>query len=405
MFQPLAAQVGVDNLFIYHPADLLEYIERCWEACTQTNVLGVPQNLGRGNIDLINEFASRARPYRSGVRDANAPVAPPEPISQYQPQLPIPPQPDWMLPWRHLIYAYALENTRIIEVFRKVIDELIHGERLGRPDWEVQRWMRNTEELFFSDRLGFSILSLTSSLRPDSGSIRRNAYYRLLGMDLNHGLDDGRPYSYVKPDVANKEFARQFELLLQETWRAYSNRNNAVGPNTTDPTAISDLCRRLRRMLQDRRIYDNLAQEEFYACTMLSWFHMTVLGDSPIINLLQAQGTEPAERLRIVGQRVGVPTHTKSYNYFRMAGALSSILWRIELGNFDTPAGAANLYIGGQVTNWMTNIINHWSAATGRNLKEFVGTPGQYLQETSFVISRPLVQQGGNGYHSLVKTR
>ena len=73
--------------------------------------------------------------------------------------------------------------------------------------------------------------------------------------------------------------------------------------------------------------------------------------------------------------------------------------------NFDIPAGALTLYTGGQVTNWMIEIINHWSAATGHNLKEFVGAPGQYLQETSFTMPRPLIQQGGNGYHNLVKAK
>jgi hypothetical protein len=374
MFQSLANRVGIDNTFIYHPADLLEYVERCWEAYRQSQLLGIPVD-----VDLIDEFASRAHPYRNGIRDENAPPPPQDPISLVQPPLnfQIPPVPDPTLEWHHLIYAYMLENTRIIEIFRRVIDELLHGERLGRPDWQVQRWMRNTEELFFSDRSTLSILSLVSSLRPDCGSIRRNAYYRLLGMDLSHGLDDGRPYSYKKPDIANREFAWEFEQLLRETWRAYSNRNNAIGPNTTDPTVISDLCSRLRRMLQDRRIYGNLAQEEFYAGTMLSWFHMTVWGNSPIVILLRAEGTDPSERLRLIGQRVGLAAHSKSYHYIQMANPLSTILWQIELGTFDNPADAQNLYMGGQITDLTINIINHWSAASGRNLKEFTGIPAQ----------------------------
>src|SRR3712207_7921894 len=39
--------------------------------------------------------------------------------------------------------------------------------------------------------LGFAG-SVTSWLRPDLRATRRNTYYRLLGMDLTHGLDGNR---------------------------------------------------------------------------------------------------------------------------------------------------------------------------------------------------------------------
>ena len=33
--------------------------------------------------------------------------------------------------WDHLIYAYMIENTRIYEIFRRVLHEFVHGETLG----------------------------------------------------------------------------------------------------------------------------------------------------------------------------------------------------------------------------------------------------------------------------------
>ena len=55
--------------------------------------------------------------------------------------------------WDHLIYAYMVENTRIYEVFRRVLHEFLHGEKLGVPgSADSQRWLRVTEELFFLSR-------------------------------------------------------------------------------------------------------------------------------------------------------------------------------------------------------------------------------------------------------------
>jgi hypothetical protein len=35
--------------------------------------------------------------------------------------------------WDHLIYAYMIENTRIYGIFRCVLREFLHGEKLGMP--------------------------------------------------------------------------------------------------------------------------------------------------------------------------------------------------------------------------------------------------------------------------------
>lgn len=52
-------------------------------------------------------------------------------------------------PW-HLIYAYMIENTRIYEIFERVIYEYFHGERLGFPSRRqgTNRWLRAAETIF-----------------------------------------------------------------------------------------------------------------------------------------------------------------------------------------------------------------------------------------------------------------
>ena len=46
-------------------------------------------------------------------------------------------------------YAYLIENTRIYEIFRRVIFEYRYGEKLGVPLESAQHWLRNTEETIF----------------------------------------------------------------------------------------------------------------------------------------------------------------------------------------------------------------------------------------------------------------
>jgi hypothetical protein len=273
--------------------------------------------------------------------------------------------------WDHLIYAYLIENTRIYDIFRKVIHEYRHGEKLGVPIAGAQHWLRNTEELFFRDAAPFSIYSVSSYIRPDSGASRRNAYYRMFGMDLNHGMDKEQPYPYIKPDVANREFVSTWEEFLREVWVGISNRKNESGSNPTDDAAIADLARRLHNMLRTRRINGNLSREEFWFVSMMSWFHLTVEFDFPIITSLRAEGSSEEERLKKIAERVNLPAHGKSYYFFLLADRMSWILTQIEMGTYNNAAAAEALYRDNSpVESTMREIISYWSQATGRNMKE-----------------------------------
>ena len=273
--------------------------------------------------------------------------------------------------WRHIVYAYLLECTNIVRVIQRVVDEWVHGERLPFATQATHMWLRVTEQLFFTDPQPSSIFSLTSNIRPDRAAIRRNAYYRLLGFDLPAGAPDGRPYPFVKADAANREFARAWEQLLYETWHAYENRRNQVGPNATDPTAIAELVREIREMLTARRNSGALAREEARAVIDLSWFHLTVLADTQVVENLTAQSTSPALRLKKIADRVGVPIHSKSDSFFQMAQPMANVLEAIETGSVDNdPTDVELLYLGnGTLAQSMRLIRNHWPVVTGRAIK------------------------------------
>lgn len=278
------------------------------------------------------------------------------------------------LRWDHAIYAYMVENTRIFEIFDRVLREYESGERFETPEGDAALWLRSTEALFYRELGSGFIGSLTSSLRPDARAIRRNTYYRLLGLDLNHGTERSGAYPFEKPPAANRDFVLTFEAFLREVWRGSMNASNTSGANDTDNEAIADHARRVREMLNVRRLHGSLGREEFWSVVTMSWFHLAVAENTPIVLALKADAESPADRLRKLGDRIGIPAHSRSDAYFNMAFELSTVLTFIESDPTAVqPAMAPGYYMTtgpyALLANDVKTIITHWSLATGRELK------------------------------------
>lgn len=275
--------------------------------------------------------------------------------------------------WEHLIYAYMIANTRIRPIFRRVVHELLHGEKLGAPKEDTQSWLRSTEELFFRDPPPFSITTITSYVRPSIDTTERQAHYRMFGLDLNHGNDDNSPYEYVKVAAANKEFVTSFEELLREAWIGFTYVGATAAADPTDNAKIEDLARKLNAMLLDRRRSGNLSREEFYLVAMMSWFHLTVENSNlPIIRDLRAEGTTSELVLFKIAQMVGLPANGLADHYFQVAEQISAVLSAIETGTLQVAGAAPNFYDPGvnpTLVSAMNTIITHWSAITGHDVK------------------------------------
>ena len=336
------------ELFLYHPIQLAGLMEAAWEARflpvregdAVSPITGLPQ-------PLLNLFAV-AGPYEGEY-----------PYTFLRRNI-----------FDHLIYAYMIENTRIYEIFRRVLNEYLHGERFEVPSQESQRWLQNTEELFYRDTPSFLAFRLTSYIRPDIRASRRNAYYRMFGMDLDFGADDGSPYSYAKPDAANRDFVKVFEEFLREVWRGIINFTNTSGPNATDNSAIANHAESLSDMMNVRRRNGNLSREEFFFVATMSWLHLTVEANLPIVKDLKADTTSSTDTLRKIGERVGLPPHAKAHDFFSLAKRMSRLLIVIESGIFNDPNNVRPLYAtNSPLRNDMEQIITSWSSATGRNMK------------------------------------
>ncbi len=141
MIRQFARDLGAGrelDVFLYHPIQMAGLLEAAWAERFQTEarrspIPGLPggqgqQFMAEGSF-LTTLLGLLCVPVPDRGRDGcrNAVV------------------------FDHLIYAYLIENTRIYEIFRRVLFEYLHGERLEIPEPEAQQWLRTTEELFYRD--------------------------------------------------------------------------------------------------------------------------------------------------------------------------------------------------------------------------------------------------------------
>lgn len=293
----------------------------------------------------------------------------------------------------HLIFSYLVENTRIVQIFEKLIWMFLHDEKLTKADPKAFAWIANTESLFYKDSLSSLKPGVSSGLKPVSEAARRNAYQRLFGMDLAFGDQENKSYEYVKAEFANSAFISLFENFLSEFWQGFINANNTSGQNTTDYEHLEALGRKIQEMLMSRRSteldftnyrYFHLSREEYSSHIFLYWLFHIISYDSPIVTYLHANANTPGERLIGIGKKVGVPAHTKSEAILDIAKPMNSILRFVELGGFNN-ANFLQRVIRSQATvnpiapaatpqetailDNILLIINNWEKATGHRIK------------------------------------
>ncbi len=339
---------AVADVLTADPLDLVFHMEQVWDAANLHAPNPRPAGPARQFLLAANQFD---------------PVVPPVNDPPANPASPA---------WFHLGYAFAVENTRVAQVMARVVRSFRAGEGLGIPSYATQRWLDITEVLLLEAAYPVPAWLSTSRARPDPEAVRRNAYLRLFGMDLAHGTDGNAPYPFERTDTANRAFVPLFEELLHELWRAIENVRNIAGANAADDDRIFRLAEQLGFMLRARRQNALLGREELAAVTAMGWLDLSLSANTPVVADLRANATSQADRLRIIGERVGLAPHSKAGAFFSMAEELALLLRALEAAWVsdasqswilyrDTPAPA----IGTQVRR----VITEWSAATGRDLK------------------------------------
>ncbi|MET1038655.1 MAG: hypothetical protein ABW075_10285 [Aeromicrobium sp.] len=401
---PPGQPVPRSQIFDVHPLQLSRWLDEAWAAGglvpdigdtgTPPGVafLGSPEIVGA--IDLPQpSVPGGAFPVPSGIVPTapgsynNTPLDPPP-----QPAPPAPPVLRQGLVADHLVYAYLVESTGAFEVLAEVVRRLTVGETLNQLSAAGHRWVRTTEELFFRDPPLYSIQGVLSELRPDQRVNRRNAYWRMFGLEPPHpvpprwlrpGVVDGA-WKQDVGDGVNSSFREKWTELLRQVWLGMENANNGIGPNATDREFIASLCEALRDMMAMRRRGGLLAREEFAYVSTLSWFHLTLEDDFPIVADLKAEAPGAAERLQKIAARVGMTPAPRSRELFELADLMSGLLRAIELGVFSTGPAVELLYRNlGTNTTLLTDMnrtIDLWQSATGERVKDRPSGPAQPLR-------------------------
>ena len=180
--------------------------------------------------------------------------------------------------------------------------------------------------------------------------MRRNAYWRMFGMDLSHpiaprwtAIGNGQPWKQDAGNGVNTTFREKWAELLRQVWLGYENRNNGIGPNATDDAFLQLICDSLRDMLNMRRRGGFLAREEFASVAVMSWFELTLSADTPIVAALNCNAASPADRLIKIAQRVGMAPAPRARELFDLAASMSFVLRLIEANAF-AGAGTAALF-------------------------------------------------------------
>jgi hypothetical protein len=400
-----------DRVFTFHPEQLSRWLEEVWATggialwgtVTGTGINPAPLPLADA-IDMTKLPSGLLAQLQSGVNKPGTAVAAyPLPFGYNPPTLGI----QNPLLWDHLIYAYLVESTGIIEIMAEVVRRYVTGESLPTPSIATTAWVRGTEDLFFRDPPLFRVGSLTSQLRPDARINRRNAYWRMFGLDLPHPAagTDGQPWKRSAGSASNTRFLEIWNELLRQVWLGIENEKNSSGSNPTDANYIAYLCQSLGEMLRLRRRGAMLAREEFSYVCMMNWLHLTVDDDTSLVTDLSATafaGGNAADRLAVVGRMVGVAPSRQSRELFELANLVSPLLWAIELKFFDNVTQAEllfrlhNLGVTPIIAETMNRIIDLWQSATGDRVKDLAVTqrrvqaPVRSAQPTK-VLPGPLV--------------
>ena len=238
----------------------------------------------------------------------------------------------------HAIFAALWERTGVVEVVRAVLADVLGdgGAGLTLP---ALTWAQTTESLVFKEAPPYSVLSVTSAVRPRLAEVRAATYRRLFGSFGANG-DGGGPST-------GHAFSRLLDDLLTQGLIGAEHRGNSGGRNPTRPGQLAEAARGLHEMLAAARPAGlAMSREEFVAVAILGWMELTLATNSPILVDLGATGATPAQRLERLAARVGMELDGLPVaDVIVLARPMSNLLRMVETGALDTPATAPALYV------------------------------------------------------------
>ena len=376
MYRYLAKQFAdPTSLFLVSPMQLSRWPDAAWPAVQSAPAFGA-----NGSVSILGQLGGPTVVTDNALPDGLLSEIEPG-IDLTDPKAFTPPGRDvGPVLWDHLIYSFIIESTGVLEILKRILVKILSGQSLGRISPATRQWARATESLLFGEPARFSISDIQSNLRPDPSIERHRRYYEFFGFTLPAAIQPGPTESAdawkAQIGSPNTTFGERFNQFLNQIWIGYENRLNQVGSNATDPQYVGLLAQTISNMLGNTRLDGNGAREEMYANLVMSWCHLTVEYDSPLVRDLQATATSPEERLAKLGQHVNLEPASCSRELFQLSDPMSAFMWAIELGIFNPNGAPESLYlptVSGGAPNTLNlevnRIIDLWQSATGVRIK------------------------------------
>lgn len=287
--------------------------------------------------------------------------------------------------YHHLIYAYFIERTGIVEVFRKGLALYRAGALPCPPSAASQKFWRNAESLMCSGSLPTTIASIPACDGADEPALRWSAYQRLFGSDL--AADVAQKRTYPRAATANERFSDVVAEFLNELTIARAHRHNTCGADPTNEAAIARSAANISAMMCDRRSDGILLGTEFRAVAMMSWLHLAVSFDSSVVVDLCATGCTAFDRCTRMARSVGAEAPPPSAAAcFDIACPFAYLLNMIETGEFHDPLCVPLLYEHPKYGAIAEEVGSLYPLATGRDLAARPAPYGAPLPELAPVI-------------------
>jgi hypothetical protein len=271
----------------------------------------------------------------------------------------VPPiKPEEELKRNNLIYAYFLESTGLVEVFRKLFTSFLTSDdvlKLNRQDdSDLIETLKEIMNLTFAKS--------ASSITPDLEELRLNAYWRLFGYTIKGKENFPRARGY------NAEFNKTFESIMVNIFQLILDRGITI-EKMGNPNALATDLDSLQKQLNTRtyNTIEDISQqyaEVFYALVLL-------LGNNKLMNeRLNVRSEDPARRLIELGQNFKVAVAKETSYLFLLASRMNIFLRKIEEVKDWTPQKARELVETADNEVFFKEIQSAWAMVTGTNFLE-----------------------------------
>ena len=307
MFRQFATRMSAADLFDLHPVELACAARGAGAGAARLQCrLGHPDN--RSNVQRAAAMAAGAEP-RTAARP---------PVERRPP----------LLRWDHLIYAYMIENTRVYEIFRRVVvrvrarREARHADRRRR---RADAGCARPRSCSIKDGAPFLDHVGREPPAPRPRGNRRNAYQRMFDMELNHGTRRRQALSVRQGRRRQQRLRRHLRGAPARGLDRHDLRHRdqpaATRPirrrSQTSRASCTTCCGRAARTATCRA-------RSSRSSAAMSWFHLTLrIRTTPIVRSLRADATGTEQRLFKIAERVGLPAHGLSKHFFDRRSAVA----------------------------------------------------------------------------------